>query len=254
MTMNYVFDVDGTLTPSRMSMDKKFKDFFLSFIEKNKVHLVTGSDYQKTVQQVGKEICESVITCYNCSGNSVWRKGENVWNSDWKLPDYIKIWFVNELKMSRYPLRTGQHLEERPGLVNFSIVGRGASFDERTTYRHWDEDTNERRKIADRFNVQFGHEGIVAQVAGETGMDITPIGADKAQIAISIYQPMTFFGDKMDVGGNDFPLAQIIKNRKDSYSVKVKNWEDTYRYLTRLSYAFGDGEIKDYHMKVYKDE
>ena len=73
--MNYIFDVDGTLTPSRMRIDKEFKEFFLEFIKKNNVYLATGSDYIKTVEQLGTEICESVTKCYNCCGISVWPNG-----------------------------------------------------------------------------------------------------------------------------------------------------------------------------------
>ena len=35
--MIYIFDVDGTLTPSRNPMDKEFKDFFKKFIKKKRV-------------------------------------------------------------------------------------------------------------------------------------------------------------------------------------------------------------------------
>ena len=47
--IRYIFDVDGTLTPSRQKMDPKFKHFFLKFIETNKVWLVTGSDRKSVV-------------------------------------------------------------------------------------------------------------------------------------------------------------------------------------------------------------
>jgi len=72
----FLFDVDGTLTPSRKSIDPEFKEFFKTFIQNNKVWLVTGSDYAKTVEQLGTDITESVVTCYNCSGNDVWFKGK----------------------------------------------------------------------------------------------------------------------------------------------------------------------------------
>ena len=68
----FIFDVDGTLTPSRSKIDPEFKDWFTNFIINNKVWLVTGSDYTKTVEQLGSEICENVVTCYNCQGNDVW--------------------------------------------------------------------------------------------------------------------------------------------------------------------------------------
>ncbi len=39
---NFVFDVDGTLTPSRGKMDEGFKRFFLKFIDDHTVCLVKG--------------------------------------------------------------------------------------------------------------------------------------------------------------------------------------------------------------------
>ena len=53
--MYFIFDVDGTLTPSRGKMDYEFKLWFLNFIKQNPVALVTGSDLQKTVEQLGEE-------------------------------------------------------------------------------------------------------------------------------------------------------------------------------------------------------
>ena len=61
----FIFDVDGTLTPSRGIIDKEFEKFFLKFCYENYVYLVTGSDYDKTVEQLGKEICEKVERVYN---------------------------------------------------------------------------------------------------------------------------------------------------------------------------------------------
>ena len=44
----FIFDVDGTLTPSRGTIDPEFKEFFMAFAKKNNVYLVTGSDRPKT--------------------------------------------------------------------------------------------------------------------------------------------------------------------------------------------------------------
>jgi len=232
--INYVFDVDGTLTPSRMKMDKEFQKFFLEFIEKNNVYLVTGSDYIKTVEQVGKEICEKVIKCYNCCGNSIWQNGEEIYKSDWKLSEEIVDWLKKELKNSKFSIRTGNHIEQRPGLVNFSILGRNASFEERFIYTQWDDQIDERITIAKKFNQRFSY--YKAQVAGETGIDITQIGNDKSQVANHIDGPIVFFGDKMKAGGNDYPLALEVKMRPDSWNHEVKDWKETYKILTNLSY------------------
>jgi len=231
--MNFIFDVDGTLTPSRGIMNSHFEKFFLEFIQRNNVHLATGSDYPKTIEQVGKEICESVSTCFNCSGNSVWKNGVEIRRNDWELEELHRNFFEAKLSESKFNIRTGKHIEERPGMVNFSIVGRNASLEDRFLYRQWDEHKNERENIAKEFTETFGNS-IVVQVAGETGLDIYPKGYDKSQIAAFVTGPTIFFGDKMMPGGNDFPLAEIIMKRTGGRAIQVKDWEDTFRRLKTI--------------------
>jgi len=238
---SFIFDVDGTLTPSRGKMDEGFRKFFLNFIEDNPTYLVTGSDYLKTVEQVGKEVCEKVVACYNCSGNSVWRHGEEIYSSEWQISEKAKNWLGTRLIESKFPLRTGNHIEERPGLVNFSVVGRNATVGERQMYVRWDDKENERVRLAEEFNKDF--VGLNAQVAGETGLDIIPKGYDKSQVAGKVDGPVLFFGDKMKVGGNDYPLGKALRPRKDSAVVEVKDWRDTQKYL----HAW---KIKDVHELV----
>ena len=65
--MIYIFDVDGTLTPSRAMMDREFAKFFLKFVEENEVYLITGSDREKTLQQI-PAVLQSFqqLRCHSC--------------------------------------------------------------------------------------------------------------------------------------------------------------------------------------------
>ena len=59
----FIFDVDGTLTPSRQIIDEEFLSFFFRFTFNNEVYLVTGSDREKTIEQITLELyhnCERV--------------------------------------------------------------------------------------------------------------------------------------------------------------------------------------------------
>ena len=225
----FIFDVDGTLTPSRQGIDKKFAVWFRQFCKTNDVYLVTGSDYAKTVEQIGEQLCCSVNRIYNCSGSDVWEKGENIRTSSWEPDERLFDLMYGWLEASRFPLRMGNHIEKRPGMVNFSIVGRNAKSKERAEYVKWDLENRERESIAYQINYEF--ENITATVGGDTGIDIHPTGADKSQIikdfdkADSLY----FFGDRMDKGGNDYPLAKVVSNPK-----AVKNWKHTWEYLSWL--------------------
>jgi len=207
----FIFDVDGTLTPSRAKIDLQFEKWFWGFIQTNKTWLVTGSDYPKTLEQLGKDICEEVVTVYNCSGNETRFKGKIVNASSWTLPDGVRHWLEMELIRSPFQPQTGNHIEERRGCVNFSIVGRNATPEQRERYVKYDKINNERLHISRTFNYVFGSEStcLTAQIGGETGLDIYPIGRDKAQIIqdFSIDDEIYFFGDKMEISGNDWPLA-----------------------------------------------
>lgn len=230
----FIFDVDGTLTPSRGFIERKFKEYFLEFSYSNDVYLITGSDYPKTVEQLGSVICEAVQRVYNCSGNDVWENGKNIYTNNWTLPETAHDWLSEALTESKFYKKTGLHFEHRPGMVNFSIVGRYANLEQRAMYREWDEHKNERNSIAKKFNALF--PDIEARVGGETGIDIYPKGGDKGQI-IKDFDPndeLHFFGDRMDKDGNDYPLKKLLVDNDLGICYHVKSWEDTWEKLKIL--------------------
>lgn len=225
----FIFDVDGTLTPSRQRIDPQFKEWFKEFCISNDVYLVTGSDYPKTQEQLGNDLLRWPVFVYNCSGNETWAKGELVRSQTWDAPlelyDLLEGW----LSASKFPARMGQHIEKRTGMINFSVVGRGATLVERKIYVEWDQANRERESIAYQINSEF--EGITATVGGETGVDIHPTGWDKSQILkdFSKEDKLYFFGDRCDPKGNDYPLAKRI-----SSSYQVRDWRETWERLQYL--------------------
>lgn len=227
----FIFDVDGTITPSRRVIDSVFKQFFLEFCTSNSVTLVTGSDYIKVQEQLGDDILNSVETVYCCSGNDVWSKGVNIKTNNWSAPDEVEKWLATELDRSKFILRTGQHVEKRPGAINFSVVGRNATLKERQLYKQWDEAQKERIQIALAFNNAFSN--LCAKIGGETGIDIYPIGYDKSQIIndFSTLDKLLFFGDKMEDSGNDYPLKKAIEENNRGSCFSVKDWEHTQKIL-----------------------
>ena len=232
----FIFDVDGTLTPSRGAIDPSFLRFMLKFCKSNDVYLATGSDAPKTIEQIGKGLFEAVSRSYNCSGNSVWEKGVNTYNNDWKLPERPWKYLESVLMYSRFMPKTGWHFDERPGLINFSIVGRRAKPHQRESYVKYDIQHRDREIIAREFNTEFSEEyNVVAQVAGETGLDIMPIGKGKQQILSDFAKDdnIIFFGDKCDPGGNDYDIAEAVK-KVNGTVYHVDSWEDTWEILKSL--------------------
>ena len=227
----YIFDVDGTLTPSRSRITEEFLPFFNQFIEKNDVYLVTGSDRAKTLEQVTPEIYNKCKRVYNCSGSDVYEGDKNVYRDDWELPKEVESFLYDELDYSQFMIRNGNHIERRPGGVNFTILGRAEDpFIGRDRYVEWDRQTNERHDIAERIRNQF--PDLTVAVGGQTGIDIGPLGADKSQILrdFSEDDELHFFGDRTENGGNDYTLSEAVKVTGGK-SYKVDTWKDTWKLL-----------------------
>lgn len=225
LRFNFAFDVDGTLTPSRQRIDPSFEEWFLSFCQNNNVYLVSGSDYEKTLEQLGSDICNTVKGVYSCCGNALYVQGELQYVNQFNLTNEQHLYLEHLLANSEFSKRTGNHIEMRPGSCNFSIIGRNADASERLNYVEYDERTNERNNLAELIRSNFPE--LDATVAGETGIDIHPIGMDKSQVAKFI-TPFIFFGDKIYPSGNDYTIAQLAAK-----SYGVSSWEETFEILKK---------------------
>ena len=204
--------------------------FMIKFCCTYDVYLVTGSDRAKTVEQIGLDVYNRSIRVYNCSGADVYEKDVNVYKSNWKISDEVEKFLQDELDYSQFPVRCGNHIETRPGGINFSILGRGegVNLPDREEYVKWDRNTGERILIADRLKNQFPDLNV--QIGGQTGLDISD--NDKSQI-LRDFNPedeLVFFGDMMKEGQNDYPLAQAVDNLGGT-NYSVNGWQDTYSKL-----------------------
>lgn len=228
--VNWIFDVDGTLTPSRKQMDPAFQQWFIDWQKKHDTYLVTGSDYPKTVEQVGQTVVDNCKMMFNCCGNEVRIGNLITYASTWTAPQELIDALNKELDESKFPMRTGNHIEHRTGLINFSIVGRNADTSQRKAYVDYDEEVGERLSVALRLERQF--DDIDFMIGGETGIDIYPTGKDKRQVLdfIKNNKPCIFFGDKTLPGGNDYPLAISV-----DVAHRVENWEHTWELLRLTS-------------------
>jgi len=228
----YIFDVDGTLTPSRQKIEHEFWAPFLIFCRNHDVYLVTGSDRQKTLEQLGLDICYTAKRVYNCSGSDVYEKDKNVYRDNWELPKKVENFLMDELAYSCFPIRNGNHIERKPGGVNFSILGRDKdAMLGREEYIKWDKERLEREDIADRLRNQFPELNV--QIGGQTGLDIS--NKDKSQILRDFSNDdIHFFGDMMKEGENDYPLAMAIAKNMMGTSYNVDNWKETMSILNKI--------------------
>ena len=241
----YVFDVDGTLTDPRKKMNPSFAVEFHKWMENRQCFTATGSDYDKIREQIPKSIFTSFHNIFCCMGNEVRDKeGRTIYKSNFVIPDDLDENLSKILLDSKYLVRTGNHIEFRTGMVNFSIVGRNASTEQRESYNNWDKINNERAKIANFINENY--PTLNASVGGSISIDIIEEGCDKGQIVHFLENAgavkIVFVGDRCYPGGNDWGIIRELKKTNLAFEwYQVKGPADTLSLL-RTNKVFDGGK------------
>ena len=242
----YIFDVDGTLTPSRLPMTEEFQKFFQKWVTKNKFYLVTGSDLPKLQEQMCLYDIEAE-GIFTCCGNQFWKpdpsivntSAELIYDNKFEVPRKLNKLLGTIMSNSQYPHRYGNHIEDRGSMVNFSIVGRDCTQEQREEYFEWDKQSLERKIIANAIKEKF--PDLDAVIGGQISIDIYPKGNDKSQVLNVIEQERLvppneyiFIGDGIENGGNDYPLAELMDNTEICDWYHTKGWEHTKEILENL--------------------
>ncbi len=240
----YIFDVDGTLTPSRQPMTKEFQEFFSEWVKKNNFYLVTGSDLPKLQEQMGGlEIHTDGI--FTCCGNEFWQSDpavhpkhcDLIYEKKFKPPQNLLTYLGEQLRMTDYPVKAGNHIEDRGTLLNFSIVGRDCTLVQRNDYYEYDRQMDERKGISKYIRETWSN--LDAVIGGQISIDIYPKGNDKSQILEHIEKnnsegKIIFIGDGIDNKGNDWPLAKLMNTKENCSSYHTKGWKHTKEILENL--------------------
>ena len=133
-------------------------------------------------------------------------------------------------------------------MVNFSIVGRDCTQEQREDFFKWDNENNERQRIANI--IKNKAKGIDAVIGGQISIDIYPEGKDKSQILKHIKEDINldshtktlankceyiFLGDKTEEGGNDYPLAKLMEETDNCSYYQTEGPEQTMKILKELN-------------------
>ncbi len=233
--MIYLFDIDGTLTPSRLRIDPEFEQFFLQWMKDKEVIFVTGSDKEKTIEQVGEKIWTNASRIYQSCGNAVYQGGYLIHKNQFDLDPELKKLLLEFIMLSDCPKQFDNHIEERIGLINFSTIGRSCPQEAREEYYKWDIQVKERETFCNKIEERFPE--LEATIGGQISIDIYPKGQNKAQVLEDLVgDHITFFGDKCEPGGNDYPIVaelekQFEENNRHSVVHRVKDYKDTWNIL-----------------------
>jgi phosphomannomutase len=230
----YIFDMDGTLTPSRREMTQDFEEFYSRWAKHHTFFLVSGSNLEKIKEQVPQYILDMSEGVFTCGGNQLWLGGKLSYNHEFK-PEKDLINFLKEkLSNSPYPVRAGNHIEDRGSMLNFSIVGRDCSLEERLEYFEYDVHSNERSIISDEIINKWNN--LDAVIGGQISIDITPKGMNKSQVLSEVKKFYSddryiFIGDRTMEGGNDYPLAKIMNEQENCtvFQAGAPSAEDGYK-------------------------
>jgi phosphomannomutase len=229
MTMNYLFDVDGTLTPHRQRMNKQFRKEFGFWVNEqqgigDKVYLVTGSDKKKTIQQIGICLYRSVNGCYQNCGNQLCVRNRVIKQSGWEIDIEARLRILEIIEKSLWYGVATSNIEERVGMINISTVGRDCTDRQRQEYNDWDKHSLERESIAKTIREEYPE--LDASIGGMVSFDIYPKGKNKAQVIDDMAGETIFFGDNCQKGGNDYEIS-----RAADFYYEVDNDKDTRNLL-----------------------
>jgi hydroxymethylpyrimidine pyrophosphatase-like HAD family hydrolase len=221
MIPRFIFDMDGTLTDNRSKIEPSFAEVFSHFCQANYTYVVSGAGYNQIKWQLGDEICNSLDGVFSCAGNEHWIQNKLISKNTWTPSPYLIAVLANFLAVSAFPHKNGKHFDFRNGMLNFSISGQQPTVTDRKIYTDWDNYSEERIALVHKVKTNFPE--IECVIAGETGVDIYPVGKDKSQILENFYdQELIFFGDSITNYGNDFSIAQYC-----DVVYEVTDWRET---------------------------
>ena len=251
MSRNLIlFDVDGTLTESRLQIKSSMEDTLrkLKSIEDLDIGIVGGSDLAKQEEQLGKENLSLFNWVFSENGLVAFKEGEQFHSQNMvsKLGQDAFTALINiclkNLALCKYPVKTGTFIETRTGMVNICPVGRSCTQEQREAFCKEDETREYRRELIKHIQAQWNNylcnsetckTDMRFSIGGQISVDVFPNGWDKTyclQFVREHYDKIYFFGDKTYEGGNDYEIF----NSPETIGFTVKSPEETERLLYEL--------------------
>ncbi|MHA2501661.1 MAG: phosphomannomutase [Candidatus Kariarchaeaceae archaeon] len=210
-----LFDVDGTLTPSRNLITEEMQSFLKELRGNVSVGIVGGSDFDKIQEQLVEPILDNFDYIFSENGllaykgkDLIGEQSIKVFLGDEKLKEFINfvLHYIADLDI---PIKRGTFVEFRKGMLNISPIGRNCSQEEREEFEKFDRTAGIRDEMVDVLQEKFSHFGLKYSIGGQISFDVFPIGWDKTyclQFVENEFDTIHFFGDKTYEGGNDFEI------------------------------------------------
>uniref|UniRef100_A0A1I7U2R1 Phosphomannomutase n=2 Tax=Caenorhabditis tropicalis TaxID=1561998 RepID=A0A1I7U2R1_9PELO len=214
-----VFDVDGTLTAARQQITPEMREFLIETRKRVPLAVVGGSDFKKITEQLAghdKDLLLSLFDYVFAENGLLGFKGTEPYPvqsiqkaiGDDKLQELINfsLRYMSEIRL---PVKRGNFVEFRNGMINLSPIGRSCSQEERNQFVIFDRENGIRQKFAEELRKNFGKYGLQFAIGGQISVDVFPTGWDKTfclQYIQNHFDIIHFFGDKTAPGGNDHEI------------------------------------------------
>jgi phosphomannomutase len=235
------FDLDDTLAPSKSSLDPQMASLLAELLAVVRVCVISGGQFGQFESQLIAGLPASATPLFDrlyllpTCGTQYYRY-DNGWIQQYAenlTPEQKRLALtVVETEARRLGLwesdTWGDILEDRGSQITFSALGQSAPVDAK---RAWDPDGS--RKESLRAAVAPQLPDLEVRSGGSTSIDITRKGIDKAYgmrkladlTSIPISR-MLFVGDRLDEGGNDYPVkATGVRTRA------VADWHATADFI-----------------------
>lgn len=238
----FIFDLDGTLAESKISMDAEMATLLEALLKKRRVSVIGGGRIELFETQLLANLEHakpyfSNLFLFPTSGTRFLRY-EDGWKTVYALElsederTEIKTAFEKAFQDIGYqhPEKTfGEIIEDRGTQITFSALGQQAPLELKTAYKGSPQDRRlEIVQALVRYLPQYE-----IKVPGKSSIDVTMKGIDKAygveQMKVHLGIPieeMIFVGDALYQGGNDEPVK-----RTGIDTVPVSGPEDTKTLL-----------------------
>lgn len=245
-----LFDVDGTLSPSRGAATAEILALLSGLRQKVAIGFVGGSDLPKQQEQLSSldvPVTTLFDFCFSENGLTAFKLGVPLashsfikWIGEEKykvLVNFI-LHYIADLDI---PVKRGTFVEFRNGMINVSPIGRNASQEERMEFERYDKVAKVRETFVGVLKEKFGHLGLTFSIGGQLSFDVFPTGWDKTYCLQHLeneakkpggiaYTTIHFFGDKTMPGGNDYEIYSDPRTIGHS----VKNPDETMKLLREL--------------------
>jgi phosphomannomutase len=209
----FLFDVDGVLCRSREKVGKEMLRMLEELRKRVVIGFVSGSDLEKQKEQIGSNVLELFDYGFPENGTIFYRHEELVSTSsivDYLTEDrYKKVLriILRSLSDVECPVKRGNFVELRNGMINVSPIGRRCSKEERREFHLFDRKHGVRNRLCLDWKEDLKEYGLECSIGGEISIDIFPDGWDKSYCLRHIQEAtIVFFGDMVEKGGNDYEV------------------------------------------------